>query len=539
MKRFDIQSPATPVDQQPQHRAAINGTETFESGNVFDSRNLSFAALVLAIVFRSVYFTNFHIAGIQSTHVEMWADYFIPFLTVFAHLLLLYWLPVLFYRLIAILDFFIEAGLATYQRYFAENIDIHAIFSSASEGVQVVDYILELVPKRFFVIGAVLVLLQCVFASAAKKRIARWMLLAMGVIVLPMLAFAFYKVPLQKAKYVNDYTICIKLYGFYTAMAADLIFSGKTPTDQDLIREMNARNQQSPVNRIDLLLSNSKQFEDLLVIQVETLDFNLLGFRYQNKTVTPFLNGLRDHSYLLKLNALHYGPSGSSGADFQFLTGLLPPLNYPAFKIQSMDYRKSLPALYQSRGVPTYVFHGNSATMFGRGRAYKNMGVARFYDPADFPEQDARWGISDRMFFRESIRWISGANQKEECYFMITLSSHGPFDYVEHGAYEGKDIATKYFNSLNYVDGALSGFFPTLRGRYLVLMYGDHTAGLDRDFYRSRENGKEYVPGFVFLLNDGKIRKPAAERIPSNLLSGVHDIRSLHHYALDHFPTQR
>jgi phosphoglycerol transferase MdoB-like AlkP superfamily enzyme len=503
------------------------------------ARGLAMAGFLSVIVLRSIYFTNSHITGLQSTHVETWSDYFIPFLTVFVHLLLLYFLPVLVYRIVAVIDFLVEAGLATYQQYFAENIDIHAILSSASEGLQVRDYIFQLIPRTFFLTGAILVIIQCLLASRVKTTIRARLLIGLGAIVLPLFAFAVYKVPLQKAKNVVDYTICIKLYGFYTAMASDLLFSGRTPTGQELIQEMERRNYKNPLQKIGLTLSSSSPFEDLLTIQIETLDFNLLGFRYEGREVTPFLNGLREQCFLLKLNALHYGPSGSSGADFQFLTGLLPPANYPAFKIQTMDYEKSLPAILRTRGVPTYAFHGNVASMFGRGRAYKNMGVNRFYDPADFPAKDSRWGISDRMFFQQSTRFISGNNGKRECYFLITLSSHGPFNFVPPQAYSGTDLASKYFNSLNYVDSAISDFVRHLRGSYLILMYGDHTAGLETDFYHSRENGKEYIPGFVFLLRDGKIVKPEAEVEPSNLLSGVHDIRSMHYFALDHFPPEQ
>jgi phosphoglycerol transferase MdoB-like AlkP superfamily enzyme len=490
----------------------------------------------LAIIIRSVYFTNFYIAGLQSEHIERFTDFFIPLFTLLIHLLLLRFLPTVLYRMIAVVDFLLEVGFATYEQYFGENIDIHAIFSSTSEGMQVVDYIFDLVPKPFFIAGVILLIIQFALAGRAKSSLRNAILAALAIIVVPMFAFACYKIPISNAKNVVGYTMAIKVQGFYTAMLSDLIFTGRTPSDEELIQDVTRENTKHPIQKIDVAFSSQERYDDLLVIQIETLDFHLLGFRYKGKEVTPFLNRLRDHSLLLKLDAFHYGPSGSSGADFQFLTGLLPPENYPAFKIQSMQYETALPRLFLERGVRSFAFHGNTASMFGRGRAYEKMRFERFYDPAFFPRKDARWGISDRLFFQQSNNIISKPTGKPDFYFLITLSSHGPFNFVEHHVFEGSDMMSRYFNSLNYVDSAVFDFLRSLRGDYLVLIYGDHTAGLRTQEYESRENGFEYVPGYICFVRNGRISKPLIKSVPSNLMEGTLDIRSLHFFALDHFP---
>ena len=501
----------------------------------FALSSLHFPLFVVVVLARSIYFSQTYVAGIQSVNIERWTDFFIPLLTIFVHLVLLKWLPLGFYRILALFDFLIEVGIATYHDYFIENIDIHTILGAAPEGLQAASFALALIPRSFLLIGTVLLAVQIFTAREAKRILPVKLLWGLACVVLPLFGFAIYKIPLKEARLVTNYTMNIKAHGYYTAMLSDLLGTGAVPKQAELMQDLRELQRKNPRHTPDIHWLNRQPYEDLLVIQVESLDFQLLGYKHNGKAVTPFLSELPAKSILMKLYAFHLGVSGSSGADFQFLTGTLPLTTYPTFKLLSIDYGNSLPTIFSSRGVRSFAYHGNTASMWGRGRAYKKMGFTKFYDPADFSKPDTSWGLSDRLFFKEARQVISTNDSSPDFHLLISLSSHGPYNFVIHNAFQGNDLASRYFNSMNYVDGVLAEFFQRLRGNYLVILYGDHAANIKSAAYRSREGGKEFVPGMIFLLQDGYIRKPDSIS-GQNLLTGVLDIRSLHEFAREHFP---
>jgi len=432
-------------------------------------------------------------------------------------------------------DFLIKLGIATYYGYFGDNVDIHVIWGNFYEGMTASSYIIELIPKSFILLGLSVVVLQCYFASRLSPRIRDRLSVGLAFVVLPMFSFAVYKVPLRQAAIASDYTMCIKLHGYYTAMISDLLYTGVPPSEEELLKSFWQLQQRHPAEKFRLRILSPHPYESLMVIQVESLDYNILDYKVQGREVTPFLNRLKKESILAKLDSFHYGASGSSGADFQFLTGLLPLQNYPTFKILSMDYAGSLPSFYARRGISTLAFHGNVSSMWGRAWAYKEMGINRFFDAKDLGPTDTRWGVSDQLFFQKSKRIIEGNLGRGHMYFLITLSSHGPFDFVQNGVFAGSDMASRYFDSINYVDKALEQFL-TLKGRYLVILYGDHSANVEDKSYSSRQGEKEFVPALIFFLEDGRASKPRVIGDASNLLTGTLDIRSLYHFAKEAYP---
>ncbi len=382
------------------------------------SGTIYFLLYALLVAGFSSFFSNHYVAGLQSSHIETFSDIFIPLVTLFIHLLLLRFLPLTAYIPLITLDFLLSLGIATYHNYFNENLDVHVVLGSFREGTEVAGYILDLIPKGLLLAGIFVLVLQFYLASRVKQEIRTLHLLLLSAIVLPMFGYAVYKIPFRNAKKITDYTMCIKVHGYYTAVLSDYCYTGRVPSDAEMINDIRQLEQANPVVKIPFEILLPHSYDTMIVIQVESLDFNILGFRSNGREVTPFLNRLKNDSILLKLNSFHYGASGSSGADFQFLTGDLPLNNFPIFKVDLLDYSFSLPAILLKKNIRTYAFHGNTASMWGRGQAYKRMKIARFYDPADFSKPDTRWGMSDSLFLQESREKIEelGAGS---AYFLI------------------------------------------------------------------------------------------------------------------------
>jgi len=361
------------------------------------------------------------------------------------------------------------------------------------------------------------------------------MVLILGIIVIPGYALALHKESPKSATQYTEYTLCIKLHGYYAAVISDLIFSGNKPSDEALIAEL--ENEQVQKGKgLGIVISRPHKYRSLIVIQAESLDFNVLDYSRNGIEITPFLNNLSKYSIMIKTDPFHLGGSGSSGADFQLLTGLLPLPNYPIYRIRTLGYEKALPEIFSKSMVESFAFHGNDGSFYNRSFAFREMGFKKFFDVHEFSHIDSKRGVSDSLFFKESLHILNERKASPGFYFFITLSSHGPFDLVENRLFPGKSLTEKYFNAINYVDRALKMFFSGLKGNYLVVIYGDHSAGIGDTEYDSLTEGKEFVPCFIFELSDGSFEKPSVDKIPTDLMSGNYKTAALYDFLTENYP---
>jgi hypothetical protein len=491
---------------------------------------------VCVVLAWSAYFSNVHVAGSFTRRIEVFSDLFIPCLALFVHLLLLRLLPLAAYCAVVGADLVVSVGLATYHGYFHDNVDMHTVVSNLSEGAEVPSSVLMLLPVDCLILGGLATVLMCALGAKVKSQLRFAAIAPLGVLVLAMFGFGAVRQPLGSASEEIHYAKCIKLHGYYTAMLSDWIAAGGMPSEDALLRQMDRVNRQHPLVRIDAEMVRPHPYDSLVAVQVESLDYQVIGRSFQDSEVTPFLNRTRQKAIFLKLDPFHFGGSGSSGPDLQFLAGKLPPRTYPVYRITRMDYSQSLPASYAQGNVESFAFHGNHSSFFGRGLAYARMSFTRFFDLDALPDPDTRWGLSDEALFAFARQVINRREGRLHFFFLITLTSHIPFDFVEHKCFDGPDLVTAYFNAIHYTDQALEAFFSSLEGRFLVILYGDHCANVANAEYDSRENGREFVAGFIFLVQDGEVRRPPVERNNENWATGELDIRSLHDFAKRSFP---
>jgi phosphoglycerol transferase MdoB-like AlkP superfamily enzyme len=106
--------------------------------------------------------------------------------------------------------------------------------------------------------------------------------------------------------------------------------------------------------------------------------------------------------------------------------------------------------------------------------------------------------VRDAELFQLSSRELRQATGPQ-FHFLITLDSHAPFNLMDN---EEKQIfpdsqvwRENYFNSARLLDGLLRDYIESLPSGTLVILYGDHPAGVDYgDFHPARKGSAEYVP---------------------------------------------
>ena len=191
-------------------------------------------AFALLILVTTSYYSQTFVVGLQSTSVEVFSAVFIPLLALLVHFVLLSFLPFYLYVVVIVVDYLFLLGIATSHAYHMDNLDVHTVLTNWREGLDFADYGWDLLAKQLALTAAFVVALQAFLAKRlTARRINRRVAAALSVLVIPALVYALHKEPIRRAALSSDYALCIKLYGYYSAMLADLVFSGIVPSQED------------------------------------------------------------------------------------------------------------------------------------------------------------------------------------------------------------------------------------------------------------------------------------------------------------------
>ena len=276
----------------------------------------------------------------------------------------------------------------------------------------------------------------------------------------------------------------------------------------------------------------------LAIVQAETLDPNILGFRYNGQEVTPFLNRLRERSMYFRLLSTH--ALGSGDSDFTMLSGTFPATNIMNYSLPEFPYDRPLPKLLAASGYESWAFHGNTGGFYNRRQAFEKMRFDRIY----FKEElDAEYGfVSDGIGVHDTdvLRLSSlglRAAERPICHFVITLTSHTPYQFLRPDEQQIVPGATalwpRFLNSMRFLDNCLRDYVTSLGDEVTVVIYGDHpTERRFTELPADRDGAKEFVP---LLIYDARVDLSARQRTRDlpvatdgslNFLDGVNYVRA-------------
>jgi hypothetical protein len=249
---------------------------------------------------------------------------------------------------------------------------------------------------------------------------------------------------------------------------------------------------------------------DVVVLQVESLDWRILNHRVDGRAVTPFLNRLAEEAMLFKITAFH--ANGSGDADFVMLNAVPPSPSLMTYRIVNYPYQNTLPQAAARAGYTSVAFHGNSGRFFERKRTFARMGFARTLFLEDMRDElrapTSLWGIRDDRVLELSRAMIAGHLPAErQLHYVITLTSHQPFIYLEPECQTfspGKgDIQSRYFNNMHFVDRQIESYIGGLPAGTLVIILGDHRAMVEYALEAGvRADPAERVPLFIHRVGE-------------------------------------
>lgn len=249
---------------------------------------------------------------------------------------------------------------------------------------------------------------------------------------------------------------------------------------------------------------------NFVLIQVESLDANVINKKYNGEYVAPFLHNLSEKNVYYPYVLSYHKGGGTSDSEFSILNSIESLDSFPAIKLSSYDYPNSLVSKLSDSGYKTMAFHGNAGTFYNRDTSLPKMGFQDFYDIDKMGMENVGWGAPDCDVFNFAYDTFSNSDKPFFSY-VITMTSHGPFtnasNYYNNSIYNDiEDQGTRnYLNSISYVDKSLQDFVSKIQANLdntYIIIYGDHTPNVNTDTYKqasfSMDNRYfEFVPLLV------------------------------------------
>jgi phosphoglycerol transferase MdoB-like AlkP superfamily enzyme len=359
-----------------------------------------------------------------------------------------------------------------------------------------------------YVVVALCIVFACKVALTVRLRIDalrfRWraafgcVLAACGLIGgMQWTHFSFSRIP------TNGLTHVVYCYGYLTSWAAEWVVA---PAPAELAEEVAALQKKSE-DRLSAVEPAWIWGNKVVVIQVESLDWAVLDYRNDGRAVTPYLNNLARHSRLFKVKASH--AIGSLDMDYAVLSGGAPSSRIITYQIPNIPYENALPRFLQRRGFHTVSFHGNNGDFFNRRANFDRMGFDEIWFSEEFdnkPVDRSSWGVRDVELFRLSSRKMREST-RPEFHFIITMDSHVPWNLIRDSEKElfpgSRNSEENYLNSIRLVDHNLRDYIESLPKGTLVILYGDHSSGVEyKDFHSAHSEKGEFVPCVIHVCGD-------------------------------------
>ena len=304
-------------------------------------------------------------------------------------------------------------GLVTYFHYFLRPLSFWTLATSWREGLQLSGFVFDLFPKA--VALGLLVMLAIKLAAVARAR--RFSAPRPGRPAVLCCAGGGLRNAVRGRQSAGPAVRCAnhaagvgrlgEIRGYLGPWLAEWYYLG----DENVLRgalEMRERQY----DRITPLEADIPIRDRIVIVQAESLDTNVLGYRVNGVEVMPFLNHLRDSSMYFRVRAIHN--NGSSDADFVAMNGVAGSKQENTYVIPGYPYENTTPQILSELGYQTHAYHGNSGEFYNRRirpsprwaltRSSISRGVGSFVRSQEPPLGDRRSGRVETVGQRAARR---------------------------------------------------------------------------------------------------------------------------------------
>jgi hypothetical protein len=426
-------------------------------------------------------------------------------------------------------------GLIIYARYFFETMSIFVLFTNFQDGIAVTNAVVSVIPFGSLLLLLV-ILIACgvlLFSAGTPPVLFRTRLTG------TVCCFTIYLVLITIFSQFQDlaFRILIRdketgdlmiVYGYLPVWTAEFLIKNETVLCREAL-------EQPRTDQLTLLETPLKLPRQIVVVQVETLDFTIIERKLNEKFVTPFMNELKKKSFFYKVNTFHY--HGSADADFAFLARREPSRHLLNYKIKTYPYDDALPHKFNEYGYKTYSFHNANRLYFNRYSAFQKMGITDINFIEDMitkynipTELIYGWNtVQDDVLFHIVSENVH-AEKNKSFFFVITLVGHVPFTAItEQGIFPNPaSLKERYANTIHVMDKQLRTFYESLPHGTMVIVYGDHSSNIASPEYTSRDSKGDYTPCMISIV--GKSIADQQKTDPLFALSGQLSLADIANY---------
>ncbi len=232
--------------------------------------------------------------------------------------------------------------------------------------------------------------------------------------------------------------------------------------------------------------------DNLVLIQVESLQEWIVGARVNGREVTPFLDSLRERGLFFPYVFDETNQGRSSDGEFSALNSQHPLARGAVAFLCASDHFLALPEVLRRQGYTTLSAHPFDRGFWNRGVLHPRYGFQTSLFRRELGSGETiGWGLADGAFFTRMEPTIEALHQPFFT-FLITLGLHHPFDQfpARHKVLDVGELKDtplgNYIHAMHYFDASLKAFVEAL-GRAgllhntVIALYGDHDAGFSVD----------------------------------------------------------
>lgn len=387
-----------------------------------------------------------------------------------------------------------------YYRYFKDLISVGVLRNGVMLG-GVKSSVSDLIKaKDFFYLADVFIMIPLlrIYKKCERKQLSIIKRLALFTVSFAICAvldgFAIHKMSIQQpglittmynrvyiSKFLGE--INLHMLDIYNAASNKILgFKRLSPKKQNEIKTYLTQNSNSATDN----MKNIGSGKNLIMIQVEALQQFAINAKVNGQEVTPNLNRWLKKS--LYFDNFFYQVASGNTSDAEFLTNnsLYPASSGAVYNMFAGNTYSSLAKEMNDKNYYTCVLHGFRESFWNRNVMYKAEKFDDFWGEKSYNlNETVGLGLSDKSYLNQSFTKMQKFKQPFFS-FLITLSSHYPYDDVKHygdfdvGSYEGT-LLGNYLKGIHYADAQLGMFLDKLEksgmlDNSILILYGDHYA---------------------------------------------------------------
>lgn len=246
------------------------------------------------------------------------------------------------------------------------------------------------------------------------------------------------------------------------------------------------------------------QPRNIVLLIMESMGKEYVGYYNSNQGYTPFLDSLMQHSLVYR-NAYANGKRSIEG--IPAIIAAMPSVwtsSYINTRFQTNNLR-GIGSYLAELGYETSFYHGCKNGTMGFNNFVAVTGSGRYSGMDEYPDKqrdyDGHWGIYDEPYLQFVAREI---DHMQPPFFttIFTQSSHHPYPIPAHQSGMFAKGSLPIHRSVRYTDFSLRMFMQAAAAKpwysnTLFIITADHSAENETPYYQSQQ-GKYAIPLFVF-----------------------------------------